>query len=339
MKKRLLKRILTGGLLMVASKGVLASCAFMDSRFGPNDSVSINFGNVVVQRDTTVGTVVATINENTLGGRNNFIQCNAPGYTTQWAAGGGLTPVVYNGQTLYESGVAGLAIRVVTPGAGSTAGRYGTGNLPRQISNVPCSSSSPAAWYRLCGGTWGGLRLQLVKIASTTGSGPMTGGSVVKALVVGETSIMDYTIGTGTVRTVACSVTNSNIMVTMGTAKNTDFSGVGSSSGDADFTINLDCDASTNVNLTIQPGSAGAANAAQGILKLDNEGAADTASGVGVQILHNNAPFALGSMIRIATTASDGAYAIPMKARYYQTLSALSPGKADANATFTMTYQ
>lgn len=337
MEKIASPRVITFALLMVASKAAMATCGFMDSRFSANDTVSLNLGTVIVQRDTPIGSVVATVNDSALGGRNNFLECNATGFSSQWAVGAGFAPVSYGGQTLYQSGIAGLAYRIVTAGAGSTAGRYGTGPLPRQISNVACTSGP--TWWRLCGGTWGSYRLQLVKIAATTGSGTLTTGSITQALVPGQTTIMNYTIGSGKVQTVACSVTNSNITVNMGTAKNTDFSGRGSTSGDADFAISLNCDASTNVNLTLAAGSSGADDAVNGVLKLDNSGTGQAATGVGVQVLFNNAPVALGKMLKIATTAADGSYAVPLKARYYQTLDRVTPGKADANATFTMTYQ
>lgn len=341
--KRLIKkvfphRILSGALLLAVSNGAMAACSFLDSRFDANANVNLNAGNIVVQRDTPVGTVVATIDDSALGGRNNFFLCTTGGFTTQWAPGsGGFAPVTYGGQTLYQSGIAGLAWRVVTNGAGSTAGRYGTGALPRSITGLACTSGTGN--YRLCGGTWGNYRLQLVKIAATTGSGPLTAGSITKALVVGESNIMNYTIASGSVQTVACSVTNSNIQVTMHTTKNSDFSGMGSTSGETAFNISLNCDAATNVKMTISPGSSGAADAAAGVLKLNNAGAADTASGIGVQVLYNSAPLALGALLTIATTTADGAYDIPMKARYIQNAATITPGKADANATFTMTYQ
>lgn len=332
-------RVLTCIALMVVSKGALATCAYMDGRFNPNDVVNINLGTVVVQRDTPVGTVVATVNDSTLGGRNSFIQCTYERFTTQWAAGSAaFTPVSYGGQTLYQSGIPGLAYRVVTAGAGSTAGRYGTGALPRSLSTVACVSSG-GNWYRLCGGSWGNYRLQLVKIAATTGSGPLTTGSITQALVAGETNVMNYSITSGSVQTVACSVTNTNITVTMGKAKNTDFSGAGSTSGAANFAIKLNCDASTNVNLTLNPGSAGAADATRGVLNLDNAAADTSASGVGVQLLYNSAPVVPGRLMRIATTVTNGNYDIPLQARYFQTGPKVTPGKADANATFTMTYQ
>ena len=84
-------RLLSAILLMGVSNGALATCSFMDSRFTPNDAVQLNLGSVIVQRDTPVGTVVWSATNNTLGGRNNFIECNATGYRTQWAAGSGYT--------------------------------------------------------------------------------------------------------------------------------------------------------------------------------------------------------------------------------------------------------
>ncbi|NWC65393.1 fimbrial protein [Cedecea sp. P7760] len=335
----LFSKVIWGSVLLLgAAKSAQASCTFMDSRFNANDSVTLDLGHIVVQRDAPVGTVVATFNDSRLGSRNSFVQCDSSGFVTRWAQGsGGFLPVSYNGQTLYQSGVPGLAFRVVTSGAGSTAGRYGTGPLPRQIANTACTWS--ADWWRLCGGTWGNYRLQLVKIAQVTGSGPITMGSITQAQVVGETNVMDYTIGSGSVQTVACSVLNSAITVRMGKAKNTDFSGPGSTSGDADFAIKLNCDAETKIRLTLAPGSGGALDSSRGILNLDAAQAGQTATGVGIQVLYNNAPLELGNMMSIATTSSDGAYSLPLAARYYQTQANVTPGRADANATFTMTYQ
>lgn len=332
-------KVIWGGILLLgAAKSAQASCTFIDSRFSASDSVTLDLGHVVVQRDAPVGTVLVTLLDSQLASRSSFLQCSSPGFVSSWAPGsGGFMPVNYNGQTLYQSGVPGLAFRVVTYGSGSTAGRYGTGPLPRQVANVACTWTSNN--WRLCGGTWGNYRLQLVKIAPVTGSGPISIGSITQALVVGETNIMDYRIGSGSVQTVACSVLNGSITVRMGKAKNTDFSGAGSTSGDADFAIKLNCDAETKIKLTLAPGSGGAQNSSLGILNLDAAQAGQTATGVGIQVLYNDTPLELGTMMSIATTSVDGAYSLPLAARYYQTGAKVTPGRADANATFTMTYQ
>jgi len=61
------------------------------------------------------------------------------------------------------------------------------------------------------------------------------------------------------------------------------------------------------------------------------------ATGVGVQMLYKNTPVTLGSTI-IVGTASSGVYNIPLVGRYYQTQANVTSGKANAMATFTMTY-
>lgn len=170
------------------------------------------------QRDTPVGTVIKGITVSTISGRPSFIECNAGGYQSQWAAGlAGFRPVTYSGETLYESGVPGLAFRITTPGAGSTSWLYGSGPLSRTLTGMACVSSTN--WWRLCGGTWGPVRLYLVKIAPVTGSGPLSTGSIVRALVPGDLDVLDVILSSGTVQTVACSVRNSNITVPMGKAK------------------------------------------------------------------------------------------------------------------------
>jgi type 1 fimbria pilin len=47
--------------------------------------------------------------------------------------------------------------------------------------------------------------------------------------------------------------------------------------------------------MTLTAGSAGAADSTQGVLNLDNAGAADNATGVGVQVLYNSRPVSLGT--------------------------------------------
>lgn len=322
--------------LCLGSAKAMAACSFMDGRFNAGNSETLNFGDVVVQRTAAVGSVVASITSSSLGSRNNFFTCDDNTFRTVWAEGtGGFTPVSYGGQTLYQSGIPGLAIRIVTPGAGSNAGRFGSGALPRGYTGSACAWST--TWWRLCGGTWGNVSLQLVKIAATTGSGPMTGGSIVKAQVVGESDIMNVILGGGTVRTVGCSVSNTTVNVPMGLTRNIDFSGPGSTGNDNTFDIALDCTAGTRVSMRLDPGSAGLADASNGVLNL-NGGSGAQASGVGIQVLYNDAPVQFGTAMSVGTSRG-GFTDLLLKARYYQTGSKVMPGQADATATFTMTYQ
>ncbi|BFO08947.1 hypothetical protein GGER_14570 [Serratia rubidaea] len=63
-----------------------------------------------------------------------------------------------------------------------------------------------------------------------------------------------------------------------------------------------------------------------------------TASGVGIQLLHNNTPVKFGTLLPVANTVVSGPITIPLVARYYQTASAITAGQANGTATFTMTY-
>jgi len=137
----------------------------------------------------------------------------------------------------------------------------------------------------------------------------------------------------------ACSVSNANINVPMGSIKTTDFNGIGSSpasNNTQSFIIPLSCNPGTKVNVTL---SGTPINNATGVVALDSAGSSGIASGIGVQLLYNNAPVSLGQSINIGTTVINGAYNIPLQARYYQTSSPINAGKANSSATFTLTYQ
>ncbi|WP_232785323.1 MULTISPECIES: fimbrial protein [unclassified Serratia (in: enterobacteria)] len=54
--------------------------------------------------------------------------------------------------------------------------------------------------------------------------------------------------------------------------------------------------------------------------------------------MYNNTPLNIGSKLVLKTSAG-GIETFPFKARYYQTLSTISPGSANATATLDITYQ
>ncbi|QFG76692.1 hypothetical protein DMB90_10900 [Raoultella planticola] len=137
------------------------------------------------------------------------------------------------------------------------------------------------------------------------------------------------------VRSTGCSVNNSAISVNMGSIKKSAFSGIDSwpaSTNTKDIDIALSCTAGTKVSLRVD---GTAENSAKGILKLSAVPGA--ASGVGIQLLYNNSPLALASLLPIGTAGTT--MTIPLQARYYQTQSTVTPGAANSYATFTMTYQ
>lgn len=338
--KNLFKSFFLFGLfLLIFSNEAMASCRIVSSAYSANDTGNFSFGSIVIDRSTPVGSVVATATNTDLGGRGYFVSCSGD-FINQWALGSGAyTPVSYGGETLYQSGVAGLAFRINTPGAGASAGKYGTAALPRSLSTTACNPTN-APNYTLCGQDWGNPILELVKIAETTGSGALTTGSILQALIVGETNIMNYQVTAGSVQTnLSCSVVNSNIVVNLGKVKKAEFTGISTAATTTTaFTIDLNCDPSTNVTMTIGGGTNGSPNAGRGLLFLDST-QSNKAAGVAVQVLYNGTNVRIDIAQSAGNAGAGGIYSIPMTARYFQTATTVTVGQANANGTFTMTYQ
>ncbi|CAI1072265.1 fimbrial protein [Serratia quinivorans] len=139
------------------------------------------------------------------------------------------------------------------------------------------------------------------------------------------------------VNVTSCTVNNATIPVSLGNVQKSDFTGIGSTAAETAYNITLNCSTGTPVKLTLE-GTADSSKAT-GVLALTSAGTSGVASGLGVQLLRNNTPVTLGSLISIGTTTSAGAYSIPLTARYYQTGSTVTAGSANSTATFTLTYK
>ncbi|WP_241627649.1 fimbrial protein, partial [Rosenbergiella epipactidis] len=139
------------------------------------------------------------------------------------------------------------------------------------------------------------------------------------------------------ITTSGCIVNNTALTVPMGNVLASNFHGINTWPGDANtkkFSIPLDCSAGTKVALQMD---GNVQNATQGVIKLNS--GSGSATGVGIQLLYNNAPLQLSTPIDAGSTSSDGEYDIPLQARYYQIASNITPGTANGTATFTLTYQ
>lgn len=148
-------------------------------------------------------------------------------------------------------------------------------------------------------------------------------------------NLVTFTIPPFVVNAVACSILQTTIPVPLGTFEKRAMGGVGSTTDDVPFSIPLECDANTRVNITLQ-GQADSSGL-PGLLALNN--VENVATGLGVQILQNDAPVTLNTMTFINTATVAGPFNIDYKARYYKTAANVTPGPANATATFTMTYR
>lgn len=147
-----------------------------------------------------------------------------------------------------------------------------------------------------------------------------------------------YITGGPTVSIKACTVDNPSINVPLGTTTSSAFTGVGSTANTRNFTVSLTCSQAASAKITLVPGSSGAFNAANGVINLDPATTGTAATGVGIQLLYNNAVAPLNSAISVGSVATSGTLTVPLSARYYQTASTVTGGVANGTATFNMTY-
>lgn len=173
---------------------------------------------------------------------------------------------------------------------------------------------------------------------------------------------------------VAKTCTTPDVIVPLGTHLSKTFTNAGSASGWKDFNIALNnCPGFVGISAKNGPGwvsyggknqggygtdgtitpnklqlridpSRPAINASSGVLSLDPSGAASApaATGIGVQIADsagNALPLATARDTNLTLRPQQGNYSIPLRARYLQTSSQVTPGPANASATFTLIYQ
>ncbi|HFF1620684.1 TPA: fimbrial protein [Yersinia enterocolitica] len=137
----------------------------------------------------------------------------------------------------------------------------------------------------------------------------------------------------------SCSLNTNNINFYLGEQKQEYFTSVGATTRGNTQHITLTCD--TNIKYSLQVDGIAESNQ-PGVLKLSPEPGA--ASGVGVQLLtgKNNDPVVFGQPKQMGISASSGTNLpekIDITARYYQIADKVTPGSANASATFTLTYQ
>lgn len=150
---------------------------------------------------------------------------------------------------------------------------------------------------------------------------------------------------TGRIVNAACAVSanSTNQTVELGQYRTARFAAVGDYSGRVPFNITLeDCD--TSVSTTAAVAFNGAADQVDNtLLSVSNAtgGAAGVASGVGIEIRDHLDKVLKPDGASFSTPFSlvDGKNVLYFTARYKSTLKAVTPGAADADATFVMQYQ
>ncbi|MBB5606392.1 MULTISPECIES: fimbrial protein [unclassified Janthinobacterium] len=191
----------------------------------------------------------------------------------------------------------------------------------------------------------------------------------------GDANMLGFKMGiAGSIQIVSRTCSTPDVAVPMGTHLPKEFAASNSSSAWVDFSISLNnCPAfhgavtKTPVSWVSQSGNspsgtAGsvsvdnnslqfridptrtAVNAGNGVLSIEPSAAGrpPAASGIGLQIATQAAtpvPLATKRSSGLTLSAFDRSYAIPLRARYLKTGASVTPGPANASATFTISYE
>lgn len=299
-------------LLWVTSFHAFAECTFLDGQ--GTQTQSFTPGNVVVQRDAPVGSVIYS--SSTATGQA-LLKCETDtntNYYTMTYLGGVTTSIAH----AYATNIPGVAIQVDT-GWGYLDNPASTDNTLAGSVNLPP------------------LKYKLYKTGDIQ-SGQLSTGQIGTWTVSGITPMIVNMIG-GYISQVACAITTPKLTFPIGDVSKVDF---GTSAGftpdkTSVKTLGLDCDKSANINVTL--------NAQQNrdvsdpsVLALTNQGGVNVAQGVGVQLLYDGKPLIINSRLTLKQ-ADGGKEMFPITARYYQTRNSVTVGEANASATLTLTYQ
>lgn len=301
-------------LVIVFSKFSNAGCTY-DGGYVWRPQVSL--GNIQVQRDAPVGSVIATTR---LMNSDKSAGCtaNSARYRTLTYLGGLLSGVA----GVYNTNLPGVGIQVVN----------------QDFTNPATIWSGYSANYYA---THHDMTVNLIKTGNIT-PGALTPGEIANEKFDGDNSTLLLTevisMGSGNnVSVQACSIKSSAIQINLEHVLNSDLSSIGASAKPRSFELGLNCNAGANINLRLM-GNKNTDVSTDGILQLTNQGAADVATGVAIQILYNNSPVVIGNNMVLKRSAG-GDETFPFIAQYYQTKTSPGPGRADATATFELTYQ
>ena len=288
--------------------------------------------NLTVPRDGIVGTIL--YDSNWVSTPDTRAGCAAGSVVTRGYASA--LPPVPGQAGVYKTGLDGIGIKVAW--ANSVSGNPDIDSL---LVNWPASNAGTTSNFTY--GPMGRFRVQLIE------TGQVSAGSfnLPSKLATGnygsaEINVLQLSNSATFVAAPACTVQESTVSVTMPVASGRYLASVGATTGDKGFSISINCPSPVSVSMTMTD----AANP----LNVSNTlslSPASTAKGVGYQIVYNGGPISFGpdsaiannvNQFSVGTVGTAGILTIPFVARYVRT-GAITPGTADANATFTMNYQ
>ncbi|KUQ68187.1 fimbrial protein [Enterobacter hormaechei] len=283
---------------------------------------TLSVGTINVQRDAPVGTVV-------FSGAASATGSYLTGCTNPLMLGFSLR---YNGATLssygnhvYNTNVSGIGIRFSSNGYFENPSNTFSYN----------AQTSYVDWY--------GGRIELV-VTGPVSSGALTPGTIGVVTLQGSDGLyrdgLTTQLTSGTINALACTVNTAQVLRVLCSRWRGAHRGAERRGGNIPYRkrqLGLTCAAGTNITVSLS-GIQNPDSANTSVMALTGQGNAGTAKGVGVQLIYNGAPLVMNSRLFLRQSAG-GQETLPLTARYYQTLTRVESGSANASATLNLTYQ
>lgn len=228
-----------------------------------------------------------------------------------------------------ETGIENLYFYITyTPGSATGIG-YPTKNGGTYSRTVATLNNGSPRWTDI-----GHLNVYLYQNGRISKGGVVPAGTITRWQTSDGIPLLNINVNSFKVNVKACSVLNPSINVDMGSINKSVFSGVGSTAGGEEFTISMNCDSDIKPAVTFSGVTLNNGN----VLSLNNYNSDTTAQGVGIQISHNSNQISFDSPLSLGTSLQ-GVNNFKFNAKYIQTNDKITGGKADATASFTITYQ
>lgn len=289
-----------------------------------NDISTITAGNMIVQRDAPVGTIIGSF-------RTTQIQAVA---ASCFPDGTYINMFDYMGAVaispgLYQTNLPGVGVYL--EGA-DTHNRLNINPVTNGVMGTPGFQGRMDIW------PGADSNLVFVKTGNIS-SGILQPGMVVHRTTDDGGTFREIDFAGGSVTQVACSIKTPNLVFPLGDVPVSTFGSTIGFIPDVSTTQNLglECDAGANINVSLN-GTQNPDSSDASVLALNNQGGSDVASGVGIQLLYNDVPLALNNNI-VLKNSLGGVETFPLKARFIQTQATVTAGDASTNATLQLTYQ
>lgn len=311
--------VLLGGLLLLFALGTAnAECTFINGYSVDNKTLSPVSG-IITSEVTAIGSVIGEYSVRPASSNRNYANCTSPGTASRTVAG---TLVSSNPYT-YATDNPSVGVRFFDDS--STYGRryWGGG----------AGESATGHW------SWGTGQIGAELIALGPLKNTRVNTTAVATFSLDGLVIMTVRLSSVTISAKTCDT--ADVAVDIGEQMVTSFSGPGSTSPAKAFSIELtSCPpGSAGIFYTLDPLTSIIPDSDQSVVALDSS---STATGVGIQLLDgNNNPFAIATKTQLLDYDSSvfTDYSIPLSARYYQTDSRITPGTANTQLVFTISYQ